>query len=551
MKASGPRTRTLTVIAANSALALGHASGLVSAPAAAQGYLAAPASPPLGGQGYAGAPVSPSAGQPGWRVTPSVSVRETYTNNANLAPSGQEQSSFVTSATAAVGVSGVGARAQLNGSAAVQGVLYAGDYSTNNSSNSFFVNANLLGRVEAVEKFFFIEGAVNVSQQYLNPFGPQPASNIGVTNNRYTAAGFRVSPYIRGVFAGGATYLLRYDAIWSNLGNNQALPGATSSYAQRWTGRIDSPIRTFGWSLDAAANNTKFSNQSTAVTNEIVRGYLNYRPDPQLLLYGIGGYEWNNYYLTQSSDIVYGAGGEWRPTERTNVRGNWQHRFFGSEYLAAVTHRNPYTAFDVNASQNISTYPQQLFAAPAGGDVAALVNAALTTRIPDPVQRAEAVQTFLQTSGLPATLQSPLNYYIQQVFLYEQQTATFTLLGVRNSTAFTLYNRKQEVISGGTGAALPAPFGALNNNTQRGGAITFSHRLTPLTDMNATATRYQTIASAPFTGTSTTNSVLLSATRRLSPKTDGFTGVTYTNFNSNITTDYNAFTVFVGLGHRF
>jgi len=527
----------LTVIAANSALALGYASGLASAPAAAQGY--------------AGAPVSTPAGPAGWRVTPSVGVRETYTSNANLAPSGQAQSSFVTSATAAVGVSGGGARAQLNGSAAVQGVLYAGDYSANNSNNSFFVQANLLGSVEAIEKFFFVEGAVNVSQQYLNPFGAQPASNVGVTNNRYTAAGFRVSPYIKGVFAGGATYLLRYDAIWSNLGNNQNLPGATSSYAQRWSGRIDSPIRTFGWSLDAAANNTKFSNQSTAVTNEIVRGYLNYRPDPQLLLYGIGGYEWNNYYVTQSSDIVYGVGGEWRPTERTNVKGNWQHRFFGSEYLAAVTHRNPYSAFDVNASQNISTYPQQLFAAPAGGNVAALVNAAFTTRIPDPVQRAEAVQAFLQTSGLPATLQSPLNYYVQQVFLYEQQSATFTLLGVRNSTAFTLYNRKQEVISGGTGAALPAPFGAINNNTQRGGALSFSHRLTPVTDLNASATRFSTIATAPFTGESTTNAFLLSANRRLSPQTDGFTGVTYTDFNSDVSNDYNAFTVFVGLGHRF
>lgn len=523
MKASGPRSRTSTVIAASSAAALGYASGLVSTPAAAEN----------------------------WLITPSVAVRETYTNNANLAPSNQAQSSFVTSVSAAVGITGNGARAQLNGSASVQGLLYLGDFNTNNTDNSLFFHANLLGSVEAVEKFFFIEGAVNVSQSYLNPFGAQPAGNIGVTDNRYTTAAFRVSPYIKGVFAGGTTYLLRYDGIWGNLGQTQNVPGATSSFTQSWTGRLDSPIRTFGWSLEANAYQTKFANQQQAVNNEIVRGYLNYRPDPQVLLYGIGGYEWNNYYLTQSSDFVYGAGGEWRPTDRTDVKGNWQHRFFGAEYFAGVTHRNPYSAFDVNASQNISTYPQQLFAAPAGGDIAALVNAAFITRIPDPVQRADAVQAFLQTSGLPSTLQSPLNYYVQQVFLYEQQTATFTLLGLRNSTAFTLYNRKQEVISGGTGEALPAPFGALNNNTQRGGAVAFSHRLTPLTDVSATAARYQTIATAPFTGTSTTNYFIVTATRRLSQKTDGFTGATYTDFSSGVTSDYTAFTVFVGLGHRF
>jgi len=523
VKASGPRTWTLTVIAANSAVALGYASGLVSTPAAAEN----------------------------WLVTPSVSVRETYTTNANFAPSGQEQSSFVTSATAGVRVNGTGARAQLNGFAAVQGLVYLGEYSSNTRGNNIFVRANLLGSVEAVEKFFFVEGAVNVSQQYFSPFGPQPADNIGVTDNRYTTAGFRLSPYIRGVFAGGATYLVRYDTIWSNLGyTNLNAPGAKSSFTQRWTGRIDSPIRTFGWSLDASATSTKFTDQQ-ALTSEIVRGYLNYRPDPQVLLYGIGGYEWNNYYLTESSDVVYGVGGEWRPSERTNVRGSWQERFFGAEYLAAATHRNPFSAFNVNASRNISTYPQQLFAAPAGGDVAALVDAAFTTRILDPVQRAEAVQGFLATSGLPATLQSPLNYYVQQVYLYEQQSGTFTLLGARNATAFTLYNRKQEVISGGTGAALPAPFGAVRNNTQRGAALSFTHRLTPVTQMTATASRFQTIATSPFTGRSTTNSFLLSATRRLSAQTDGITGVTYTDFDSNIANDYNVFTVFVGLGHRF
>ena len=527
MTASRTRARALQAIAANSALALGYAGGLVSTPAAAEN----------------------------WRVTPSASVTETYTTNANLAPSNQAQSSFVTSATAGVNVNGNGARAQLNGYAAVQGLLYLGEYNNNNRNDNVFIQANLLGRLEAIEKFFFVEGAVNVSQSYLSAFGPQPVGNVGVTDNRYTTAGLRLSPYLRGVFADGTSYLLRYDAIWNNLGYTQNLPGATSSYVQRWTGRLDSPIRTFGWSLEGNTYNTKFADQPSDVSNEIVRGYLNYRPDPQVLLYGIGGYEWNNYYLTDSSGVVYGVGGEWRPSERTVVRGNWQERFFGSEYLAQVTHRNPHFALDVNASRNITTYPQQLFAAPAGGDVVALLNAAFTTRIPDQVQRAQAVQDYLRASGLPTTLQSPLNLYVQQVSLYTQQTATFVLLGVRNSTAFTVYNRKQEVISGGTGTALPPPFGQLNNNTQRGGSVVFTHKLTPLTNLNATVSRFQTIASAPFTGTSTTNAFALSASTNLSPKTSAFTGLTYTDFSSDsvfaTTTGYTAFTVFVGLSHRF
>jgi uncharacterized protein (PEP-CTERM system associated) len=248
---------------------------------------------------------------------------------------------------------------------------------------------------------------------------------------------------------------------------------------------------------------------------------------------------------------VYGAGAEWRPSDRTTVAGDWQNRFFGSSYLALLTHRNPFTAFNINASRNITTQPQQLLALPAGGDVAALVDAAFTTRIPDPVQRAEAVQAFLGQTGLPSVLQSPLNFYTQQVILYDQQSATFTLLGVRNSLAFTVFNRKSEVISGGSGVPLPAPFGTLNNNTQRGVSLVFSHRLTPLTNLSATATRYDTTATAPFTSKSTTDNFRVAVGTRLSPKTDGFTGVTYTMFDSNLSNDYNALTAYVGLNHRF
>jgi uncharacterized protein (PEP-CTERM system associated) len=506
------------MIAANSAVALGYAGGLVATPATAEN----------------------------WLITPSVSVTETYTTNANLAPSGQAQSSFVTSAAASVAVAGNGARVQLNGFATLQGLVYVGDF----QQEQLYPQANLIGNVEAVEKFFYIEGAVNVSQQYLSAFGPQTTGNIGVTDNRYTTAGFRLSPYIKGVLPGEITYLLRNDNIWSNLGNNQSLPGATASYVTSWTGRVESPIRTFGWTIEGITTSTTFTDESS-LTNDIVRGYLNYRPDPQVLLYAIAGYEWNDYFLTESNNAVYGVGGEWKPTDRTNIRGNVQNRFFGTEYLAAVTHRNPFSAFDVNASRNITSYPQQLFAAPDGGGVAALVDASFVTRIPDPVARAQAVQAFLAASGLSTSLQTPVNFYTQQVILYDQQSATFTLLGVRNSTAFTLYNRKSEAISGGSGVALPTLLSGQNNNTQRGGAITFSHRLTPLTNLSATYTRYQTTSTPPLVGRTTGDTVLVGVDTRLGPNTNGFTGMTYSDVASNVSNDYTVFTVYVGLTHRF
>ena len=496
---------------------------------------------------YAGALAAMPALAENWTVTPSAGVTETYTTNYNLAPSGQEQDNWVTTVSGAVSVNGAGARARLNGTVALQGVLYA----TDSQNNYLYPQVNLLGSIEAIEKFFYVDAAINVSQQYLSPFAPQPAGNIGVTDNRYTSASYRVSPYIQGVLPGQVSYLLRNDSIWTNLsGTPTNQPGFVGAYYNQWTGRLDSPIRTFGWTLEGNTNYTKFTDQSS-ITSEIVRGILHYQPDPQLRLDAIGGYEWNNYYLTKSENVVYGVGGEWKPTDRTTVVGDWQERYFGSSYLASATHRNPYTAFNINASRNISSYPQQLFALPAGANLAALVDAAFTTRIPDPAQRAQAVQAFLNQTGLPPTLQSPLNFYTQQVSLYDQQSATFTVLGVRNSLAFTIYNRKSEVISGGSGQPLPPPFGSQNNNTQRGASLVYSHRLTPLTNLNATATRYDTTATAPFTSKSTTDYFLVSVGTSLSPSTTGVTGLTYTMFDSNVGNDYNAFTAYVGINHRF
>src|SRR5262245_48884016 len=547
-RGTGVRVRALSRIGVKSAMALGYASTLVSTQAAGQ-YLPYGSTTFGGYGGYGGYPATTAfpQGGPTTYVVPAISIVETYTNNATLGPSGSTSSSFVTSVTPSISFNVIRARAQLTGSAAVGFQQYLGDY----TAGYIYPQANILGRIEAVERFFFIEGAISINQTYLSPFGPQPAGNIGVTNNRYTSYAYRLSPYIQGVFPGGVTYFVRNDNIWSNLsGTTSGTPGFAGSYVTQWLGRLDSPIRTFGWTLEGISSYTKFGNQSQGLSNQIVRAFLRWRPDPQLRLDAIGGYEWNNYFR-ESANVVYGAGGEWRPTDRTTVAGQWEERFFGSSYFARFDHRNPYTAFNINASRNITTYPQQLFSAPAGGNVAALVNNAFMTRIPDPAQRAAAVQDFLTASGLPAVLTGPLNYYVQQVILYEQQSATFTILGLRNSLAFTVFHLKQQVIGGGTGAPLPAPFGAFTNSTQKGGAISYSHRITALTSFNASATRIESTALAPFSGQSTSTYFSASVNTQLSPKTTGFTGVSYSIFDSNVTNDYTTFTAFVGLNHRF
>jgi uncharacterized protein (PEP-CTERM system associated) len=481
-----------------------------------------------------------------WRITPSISATETYTTNVNFSASGQEQSSFVTSVMPRVAVTGTGARVNLNAFASVGVNVYAGG----TSDTTVYPTLGLLGKVEAIEKTFYVEGAAYVSQTYISPFGPQPVGTIGITNNRYTSAGYRLSPYFQGVLPGSYTYLLRNDSIWTGAYNTSGGANLSGSYTNSTVGRLASPVALFGWAVDGTATSLKYNTAPNTLTNQLVRATLYFQPDPQVRLSADGGYEWNNYAFTDRSNSIYGAGVQWRPTDRTVVEGNWEERFFGSSYLARFTHRMPFIAWDIGASRNIATYPQLINAPATIGNLEALFDASLTTRIPDPVQRAQAVQALLAQSNVPALLQTPLNYYVQQVTLQERQYATMTLLGVRNTLGFTIYNVRSEAISG-AGNPLPAPFSAAINNRQQGAAAVLSHQLSGTTSLSATAGRYNTHALAPSTAETTQTYVQLGATHQFSPKTTSFAGASYTWSATNVSNDFATLNAYVGVNHNF
>ena len=108
-----------------------------------------------------------------WTVRTSISAVENYTTNVNLAPSGQAHSDFITELTPALTVNGSGARVSVRGTLSATGVAYARE-----SQNSRVVpQVGVVGTVEALEKFFYVEAAVTASQTYLSPFGPQQPGN--------------------------------------------------------------------------------------------------------------------------------------------------------------------------------------------------------------------------------------------------------------------------------------------------------------------------------------------------------------------------------------
>ena len=342
-----------------------------------------------------------------WRFTPSASLTETYTSNANYTAQGSSDPDFITSASAALQISGTGARARLDGSIAATGLFYA----RQTGNDSFAPRVNLVGNLEAIEKFLFIDAQANVSQTFYSPFGPQPGDLVNATANRYTSQTYSISPYVQGRLGGtNVSYLLRDDNIWtmSSRYGDASIP-VPDTYLNQLYGSLDSPAAPWGWTIDYTGTRYRPQNRDVygSYTIQIGRGIASYRFNPQFQLSARAGYENTSFPLTSTNGVTYGAGLQWSPTDRTLVDGFWEHRFFGSSYSAQISHRLPRTALSASFSRGINTYPQNALSIPAGANVASFVDAAFTTRIPDPAERALAVQQFIAQIGIAAHRDEP------------------------------------------------------------------------------------------------------------------------------------------------
>jgi len=474
-----------------------------------------------------------------WRIEPWVGVEETLTNNVNLDSNATRRSDFVTQLTPGFRVIEKGAHTTLAGTVSLPILLYA---RTGSENNSVVPQVNLFGNWEIVDHFFFVDGSASVSQEYLTPFGARSDSLANANNNRFTGQVYRLSPYIKGDTS-DYTYTLRDDNTWTK-GDASAV---NSTYTNDLAGTFQRDPRPFGWAVDVDRTTTKFQDQSKQQL-ELARARGLYQVDPQVLLSVSGGYEHNDLLLETKGNIIYGAGFRWRPSERTNVEGTWEHRFFGASYNFVFENRSPLSVWSVAASRNITTYPQQLASLSAGTDVATTLNQLFLSRVTDPAARQALVNQLILDRGLPAVLSSGVNIYSEQITLRESLLATAGILGARNSVFFSLYRLHEEPIT--SSGNIPPEFLGFQNNTQHGANVVWSHTLTPLMTLTGSVDGSRTVDNTQ-TGTSRQASVRVGLTSPVSAVTDVYGGIRYQIFRSDISSDYSELAVFVGLNHRF
>jgi uncharacterized protein (PEP-CTERM system associated) len=439
-------------------------------------------------------------------------------------------------------------------------------YANQTQNNSIAPNVNLSGSLEAIEKFAFVDASVNASTSFLSPFGPQPANLVNATSNRYVSQTYSVSPYIKGVLGStNISYQVRDDNYWttaSSFGNSSSK--VPNTYANTLNASMRSGTNPVGWSLEynrfyydngiqtgAGGSNVNPGNYVL----QVFRGIVSHQVDPQLQLSGRFGYEGNKFPTTDTQGTIYGAGLQWNPTERTSAGGFWEHQFFGSSFSWQISHRLPNAAISASFTRGLTSFPQLALVIPAGTTVTQFLNAAFTTRIPDPVERALAIEQFLARTGLPPTLAAPVNFYGTSITLQNAQTVSLVLVGVRSSVTFTVFNVTSEAISG-QGNELPPALQFGQNNTQTGVGVGYGYPLSGFTSLSANASysRTKTNQTSLNDLKSSNGNAGLTLSTSFGPRTSASAGVSYSIFqptgavNSSNSSSMN---VFVSISHTF
>lgn len=478
-----------------------------------------------------------------------ISTQATWTSNSSfgegLITAGPTSSDTILEVRPRVVFRSNGARLRVSGSASVAGLAYA----RNTQPGALEPTADVSARLAAIERLFFVEAGYRAAQTSENPFGAR--ADASSSTNRLTTSQWRLSPIVEGS-TGQLRYSLRNDNTWTKaIGADSPAVAGGSGYFGRVQASVERAPQPLGWALEAERSRTEYDDpQEQDLSVALARVRLTYAVDADWVFGVRGGYERNNADRTLDEwRSIAGVEVRWQPSPRTTFSLVREKRFFGSGWDVAFTHRQPRVAWNLALNRGVDTTPQQLLQLPSSDNVAGLIDAMFTTRFPDPAERARVVQDYMARQGLPASTQGPITLYSSRFSLVTGRRASLSFIGVRNTLTLSGYSTRTEDAVDDNGPALGL---VSQNNTQRGASVVWSHRLTPLASLSASADWSRIRALDALLPDQTTQQGLrLQVSLQMAPLTSAVVGGRYRELDSNVARDGREGSVFLGLDHRF
>lgn len=461
-----------------------------------------------------------------WTISPRIGLSLTSTDHANINYA-QGESDLITEISPGIRIDARTVRLRGYLDYALRGQFY----SKNNGSQH--QNAlNTFATLEAIDDWFFVDVSGNISQQSISAFGPQSPSDTSINDNSTETATYRISPYIRGTIGGLADYTVRYNASTTRADNSTASNLDTS----QWIGQLrgGTPFHNLRWTLDANRQTADYTN-GRQTDADLTRLLLTYLITPQFSISASAGWERNDYAsLDKENKTTHGYGFDWNPTPRTQISAFKERRFFGDGHRLSISHRFPNSSIRYTDTRDISVLPNQ-FATAGMGSLYDLYYDYFEYLIPDPAARSAFVNALLASAGLDPSRQVVSGFLSSQASKQRQQQLAFVLFGARNSLTLQFSRSENSRIAVAL-ASTADDFSQSETIRQTGVSLTFSHRLSALSNLNVTAGRQK--SSGSNTGSTdletTTTLYQVSLATKLGAKTNGSLSARRTKYDSDI-----------------
>lgn len=427
-------------------------------------------------------------------ITPSLSLNETVTDNAQLAAGDAKKGDYITTVSPGLHFRSSSGRVTGFFDYELSAINYARGTSANELQNS--LNAALTA--EAIDNFAYLDMKAGISQQTLSAFGTQSFDPTLGNSNRTEVATYSISPYVRGHLGSLADYEIRLVRLANRSDDTAAGFDSTTS-----TGSVSlkgiTGLALLGWTFDASRSIVSYGEAGETQDTQAQAG-LSYAVSPELKLSITGGYERDNYTGPEfQSGATYGGGFEWHPTVRTTFSGDIEHRPFGNSHDLKFEHRTQRTVWIISDSRNIMTGNNQ----PLLGSLGTAYNLfyqQFASIQPDPVLRQQLVDSYLQSHGIDPNATIFEQFLSNSVTLEHDQLVSFALVGVRDTLTFAAMRTESNQLQNTSGGS--DSFNQATDIRQVGFSVDLAHRLTPDTSLNVTLQQARTTGSGTGSGTS-------------------------------------------------
>ncbi len=482
------------------------------------------------------------------RLTPAVSGRVTATNNAGFTAKAQAESDLIFDIAPTLGVSITGANYSLEGNFGLDAVMYVG----NEQPSDIYPRARLALRANPVERLLFVDASFDASTTSEDPFAGRIDADTPAGRQAATQYATRISPYLQANLQPTMRFLARSDNEWVKRENSSsavALSDRDVRFQRNRLQLVRDPIP-LGFFAETTSDETRYPGRSDAGLSLVAaRAGVGYRLDSQLVVGLLVGRERSEFSFTDAYDPIRGASFRWTPTERTVLSFLGERRFFGNAWDIAFSHRSPFIAIGGAFRKQPVVDSASLGIAPAGSDLAALLDSIFTTRISNDAERARAVQEYLLRNNLPSTLPEAVEVFAGGARLNESGSLSLALLGARQLVSFTLFGQRDTNLN-----RLDQPILVVSADEVRqyGGSVLYSRRLTSSRTFEAALTGVATDGLGLRAGDYTRDwSLHLSVTEAFAPRTNLTFGFRRQLLTSSVVAPTQETRVFGGLAHRF